>query len=164
VNTTDEVIIVKTLIIYQSIHHHNTETIAREMGDVLSADLRKPFTIKPEEVMEYDLVGFGSGIYFWKHHQALLDFASQLPKREGFPVFIFSTHGAWFGSHQELRRMLVDKKYQIIGEFDCPGWDSWGIFKYIGGLYRGRPNTNDCQKAQQFAEKVLRTAGKEKPS
>jgi len=58
----------KTLIIYVSFHHGNTLKIANEIAEVINADMVKPNEIKIENILSYDLIGFGSGIYFMKHH------------------------------------------------------------------------------------------------
>jgi len=55
-----------SLIIYQSIHHNNTEKIAQIMAKELNADLVKINQVKDLDVSGYDLIGFGSGIYFGK--------------------------------------------------------------------------------------------------
>lgn len=70
----------KTLIIYESVRHGNTEKIAKAMAGVLEADLLKPDEIDAKILLEYDLIGFGSGIYFGKHHKRLLAFIDSLPK------------------------------------------------------------------------------------
>lgn len=91
----------RALIVYVSIHHKNTEKVAKAMADVLNADLSKPWKIKPAEVGKYDLVGFGSGIYWWRHHWALLRLVDNLPRMEGKKAFIFSTAGMnipWYTS------------------------------------------------------------------
>jgi hypothetical protein len=49
--------------------------------------------INPEELQEYSLIGFGSGIYGDKHHKALLDLADKLPPVTNRKAFIFSTSG-----------------------------------------------------------------------
>jgi flavodoxin len=69
----------KVLIVYTSFHHFNTLKIAQEIAKVLHAKLVKPNEINPQDVVKYDLVGFGSGIYFWKHHKSLLEFVDRLP-------------------------------------------------------------------------------------
>ncbi len=63
----------RALIIHMSIHHGNTERIAKAMADALGADLKKPSEADAGALSPYGLIGFGSGIYFWKHHKALLD-------------------------------------------------------------------------------------------
>jgi flavodoxin len=51
----------KTLIVYTSIAHGNTEKVAQVMAEVLGADLAKTQETKPERLAGYDLIGFGSG-------------------------------------------------------------------------------------------------------
>ena len=68
----------KTLIVYTSVHHQNTENVAKVMAEALEADLISVANAKPEMLANYDLVGFGSGIYFGKHHKTLLTFVETL--------------------------------------------------------------------------------------
>lgn len=48
----------KTLILYFSFHHKNTERIAKAMAEVLNADLVEVTEASPEIVFDYDLIGF----------------------------------------------------------------------------------------------------------
>ncbi|PKP57130.1 MAG: flavodoxin, partial [Candidatus Altiarchaeales archaeon HGW-Altiarchaeales-2] len=64
----------KTLIIYTSIHHKNTEKIAKKMANILEAKLLTPDEADTNTFKEYDLIGFGSGIYHRKFHENLLNF------------------------------------------------------------------------------------------
>ena len=57
----------KTLLVLYSYHHHNTEKIAKVFAKVLDAEIKTPQEIKPDELQEHDLIGFGSGIYSAKH-------------------------------------------------------------------------------------------------
>ena len=59
----------KTVIVYASVHHQNTEKVAKVMAEELEADLFPVANAKPETLETYDLIGFGSGIYFGKHHK-----------------------------------------------------------------------------------------------
>ena len=81
----------KSLLIVYSYHHHNTEKIAKVFAKVLNAQIKTPQQINPEELQEYSLIGFGSGIYGEKHHQTLLDLADKLPPATNKKAFIFST-------------------------------------------------------------------------
>ena len=111
------------MIVY-SYHHHNTEKIANVFAKVLDAQIKKPNDLKPEEIKEYDLVGFGSGIYGEKHHDSLLDLADNLPRVSNKKAFIFST-SAIMGKnkvakdHLKLRDKLQSKGYIIADEFAC---------------------------------------------
>ena len=39
----------------------------------------------------------------------------------------------------------------IVGEFDCRGFDTFGLLKVIGGISKGKPNEKDIEKAENFA-------------
>ncbi len=145
----------KTLIIYMSVHHQNTKQVATVMAEELEADLVTVGEVQSATLREYDLIGFGSGIYFGKHHKTLLGYVEALPPVTGKPAFIFSTSGrGGTGMHAALRELLVDRGYSILGEFACRGWDSWGPMKLIGGINKGRPNSEDLEAARVFARRL----------
>ena len=73
----------RSLVVVFSYHHGNTRKIADAVAKVLGAEVRIPREVKPEEIEEYDLIGFGSGIYSAKHHAFLLDLVDRLPKVAG---------------------------------------------------------------------------------
>ena len=50
----------------------------------LVPEVRTPQQVKPEEIAEYDLVGFGSGIYGATFDHCILDLADRLPNGELF--------------------------------------------------------------------------------
>ncbi len=82
----------KALIIYKSIHLGNTKKIAEVMAKRLSADLTEPEAFDLNKIVDYDLIGFGSGIYSDKHHQSLLDLVDRLPDlKEKKSVCIFNS-------------------------------------------------------------------------
>jgi hypothetical protein len=62
----------KSLLVLFSYHHQNTEKIANVFAKVLDAKIKTPQQISPEELKDYSLIGFGSGIYGGKHHEVLL--------------------------------------------------------------------------------------------
>ena len=95
-----------------SYHHNNTEKIANVFAKVLDAQIRAPQQTNPQELQEYDLVGFGSGIDSGKHYQVLLDFADKLPQVTNKKAFLFSTSGITgkekvAEDHSSLREKLV---------------------------------------------------------
>jgi flavodoxin len=146
----------KSLLVVISIHHNNTGKIADVMAKVLDAKIKKPQDINPEELQEFDLVGFGSGIYGEKHHQNLLDLVDKLSQVTNKKAFIFST-SAILGKtkvvkdHSMLREKLQSKDYIIVDEFACKGFNTNSFIKYFGGMNKGRPNEEDLKKAEEFA-------------
>ena len=142
----------KSLIVLFSYHHNNTEKIAKTMAKVLNAEIKMPEQINPGELQDYDLIGFGSGIYGGRHHKSLLKLSDKLSKVPDGNAFIFSTSGATGKSktakdHYALREKLQLKGYLIIDEFQCKG-------KLFGLINRSRPNTEDMKLAEEFAQNV----------
>lgn len=145
----------KSLIICKSIHNGNTMKIAERMASVLNADLMEPKELNPDRVKEYDIIGFGSGIYSSKHHQSLLNLADKLPDLNGKKVFVFSTSGVIRKRfHRSLNEKLEKKSAVIVDEFFCLGFNTNSFLKYLGGMNKGRPNENDFKRAEDFAEKM----------
>jgi flavodoxin len=145
----------KTLIVYTSVHHHNTEKVAKVMAEELGADLISVVEVQPSTLAEYDVIGFGSGIYFMKHHKTLLQFVETLPTVGGKRAFIFSTSGVGTTeNHAALKEKLVNRGFFLVDEFSCKGWDTWGPMKLIGGINKGRPDEEDLADARAFARRL----------
>lgn len=79
----------KTLIIYKSYHKMNTEKIAKVMVKAMNANLVKIEDVKFEDLVKYDLIGFGSGVYGSKFHKKVYEFIEKIPFMDK-KVFIFS--------------------------------------------------------------------------
>ena len=149
----------KCLVVVISIHHNNTLKIADVIAKVLKAQIKKPQQIKPEELQEHNLIGFGSGIYGEKHHKSLLDLADKLPQVTNRKAFIFSTSAIMgkekvANDHSTLREKLQAKGYIIVDEFACKGFNTNSFMKYFGGMNKGRPNDEDLQHAEEFAQNL----------
>lgn len=149
----------KTLLVLYSYHHHNTEKIAKVFAKVLNAEIKTPQQINPEELQDYDLVGFGSGIYSAKHDESILELADELPEINNKNVFLFSTAGITGRSkatkdHAILREKLESKGYTIIDEFQCKGFNTNSFLRLFGGMNKGRPNIEDLKNAEKFAQKL----------
>lgn len=158
---------VRSLVVVCSYHHKNTEQIARAIAGVLGAPVTTPQQATPEEVAEYDLVGFGSGIYSATFHPSLLDLADRLPRAANRKAFLFSTYGApavaaggnfVSKNHRRMREKLQARGYDVVGEFACAGWNTNVFLKYIGGLNKGRPDADDLRHAEAFARSLLEKA------
>ena len=58
----------EALVVYVSYHHHNTEKVAKVIADTLKAEARTPEQIDPNSLSEFDVIGFGSGVYGGQLH------------------------------------------------------------------------------------------------
>ncbi|MFC1780613.1 flavodoxin family protein [Patescibacteria group bacterium] len=143
-----------------SYHNKNTEKIANIFSKVLDAEIKAPQQVDLEKLRDYDLIGFGSGIYDGKLHNLILNLADDLPSVSKKNVFIFSTCGIpafafnnryTNSNHSIIRDKLQSKGYKIIGEYSCVGHNTNSFLKYFGGINKGRPDGNDLEKARKFA-------------
>ena len=159
----------KSLLVLFSYHHNNTEKIANVFAKVLDAQIKTPQQINPEELQEFNLLGFGSGIYGAKHHKVLLDLVDKLPQVTNKKAFIFSTCGAPMKfmeldkteftryvtkNHSPLREKLQSKGYTIVDEFSCAGFNTNSYLKLFGGINKNRPNAEDLKDAEEFAQNL----------
>lgn len=145
----------KTLIIYSSVHHGNTEKVAKVIAETLKCEMLKAETVDMDTIKNYSLIGFGSGIYAGKFHKSILKLINELPNKLGKKAFVFSTSGQGKASYNNaIKSKLEEKSFTIAGDFACKGFDTFGPFKFIGGLGKGRPNSDDLQAAKVFARKL----------
>jgi len=151
----------KTLIICLSYHHKNTAKIALTLAGILKAEIKTPQEFNPNDLSGYDLVGFGSGVYYGKLDKSLLELANKLPQITDKKAFIFSTSGRTGNApkfHQRLREKLESKGFSVVNEFNCAGFDTFGLFKLVGGTNKGRPNEEDIKEAEVFAQSLNQQA------
>ena len=149
----------KTAIIYYSAHHGNTRKLVEAIAQGRDVTLIDALAAKSADLSGYDLIGFASGIYFGKFHQSVVEFAkNNLP--QGKKVFFLSTYGGSNGT-RAIEEAVKAKGAQIVGQFGCKGYDTFGPFKLVGGIARGRPDETDLKNACQFLDGLLNAAQKE---
>jgi flavodoxin len=145
----------KSLIICSSKSHGNTRRVADRMAEVLDAEVVTPESVDPATLPEYDLVGFGSGIYYMTVDARLRNLILHLPTVDHVRAFTFFTSGArevpLLGYRKPVRKWLQAKGFDVIGSFCCRGFDTVGPFGYFGGINRGRPDDYDLDRAAAFA-------------
>ena len=140
----------KVLIVYHSEHHDNTKKLVEaiaQQGDVTLADTSNARKINWSD---YDLIGFASGIYYQKFHDDILKCAKEyLPQDK--QVFFLYTCGVKRNTYIDSIKQIADSKNaKIMGSYGCPGFDTFGPFKLIGGIAKGRPNNEDIEEAVNF--------------
>jgi len=151
----------ESIVVYKSIHHGNTEKVAKAIATVLEADCLQPEKVDTLDIVRRDLVGFGSGIYYGSFHESILNLVERLPEVEEVKAFLFSTSGFPkvpiihdFGSKME--ESLEKKEFEVIGHFSCRGWETYiPVFKIFGGVHKGRPNEEDLVEAEKFAKQLV---------
>jgi flavodoxin len=144
----------KALIVCVSVSHGNTRRVADALADVLHATVVEPEEVDPDALADYDIVGFGSGIYYSSPHRRLRDLVDRLPDGGGAKAFVFATSGRrelWGRFTRQLEKTLEQRNYDVLGTFICRGWDTWLPLRLIGGVNRGHPDEHDLIEARSFA-------------
>ncbi|UTC74898.1 flavodoxin [Treponema sp. OMZ 792] len=145
----------KTVIIYASIHHKNTEKLLTEISKEIEIDIFNINKIKEVDFSKYETIGFASGIYMGKFHQSIYTFLenheADIPKK----TFVLCTSGIGKGRYaKKFSSYLQDKGFEVLGAFECKGFDTYGLFKFFGGLAKGHPNTKDIENAVAFVKNL----------
>lgn len=142
----------KTAIIYYSKHHGNTKKLLDAIKKSSSDEIQLiDVTVsKSVDLSSYDMIGFASGIYYSKFEKRVLAFAKEhLPK--GKNVFFIYTYGAEKkGYNKAIRDVVADKNANILGEYGCFGFNTFGPFKLIGGMAKNHPNADEINEAIKF--------------
>lgn len=145
----------KTAIVYYSKHHENTKKLIDEIAkkhDITAINILEESNANLDG---YDMVGFASGIYYSKFHKTLLKFAEEnLPQNT--KTFFLYTYGAEKEGYTKAITEAVSKKNaQILGEYGCLGFDTFGPFKLIGGIAKNHPTPDELRGAVKFYESLL---------
>lgn len=144
----------KTAIIYYSKHHENTKKILDAIAsknDVTLIDVTQNPTT---DLSAYDRIGFASGIYYSKFQKALLSYAKeQLPDNK--KTFFIYTYGAEKKGYTDaITAAVKSHNADILGEFGCFGFNTFGPFRLIGGIAKGHPDHTDINNVLAFYEKL----------
>ena len=145
----------KTAVVYYSRHHGNTKKVLDAIAQRYDLTLIDAAEAASANLEEYDIIGFASGIYYSKFHKSVLEFAEKnLP--EGKNVFFIYTYGAEkSGYTASITKVVGLKNANILGEYGCLGFNTFGPFKLIGGIAKGHPNTDDLDGAVNFFETLI---------
>ncbi len=140
----------KTILIYYSKHHGNTRKLAEAIAAAEDVTLLDASSSAEADLLGYDQIGFASGIYYAKFHDSVLRFAeNNLPfHKDVFLVYTCGNHRKSYAT--AIRRIAEAKQARLLGVFHTPGYDTFGPFRLIGGIAKGRPNEADCAAAVQF--------------
>ncbi|OBI62973.1 flavodoxin family protein [Mycobacterium sp. E796] len=148
----------KSLVVCTSKSHGNTRRVADRMAEVLGAEVVDPESVDPESLRQYDLVGFGSGIYYMAVDERLRNLIRRTPRVDHVRAFTFFTSGAravpLLDYNKPVRKHLEEKGFEVIGSFSCRGFDTVGPFGLIGGINRGRPDDRDLDRAAEVAARL----------
>ena len=105
----------------------------------------------------YDIIGFGSGIYAGSFSKSMIKLVKSLNDDKKC-CFVFSTSGT--GKYEkynaEFIKLLESKNKVVLGNFGCKGLCKWFIFALVGGISKGHPDIEDFEASQNFIVEVMK--------
>lgn len=137
-------------IIYVSIHHGNTKKLMDGIAEHCKVDLIKVSDAEKVDLLKYDVVGFASGIYKGAFHKSISEFVEKNPE---LPDKIFTIHTSGIGNKKYAKgfvSLLEKYNHTVIGSYSCKGYDTFGLWKRIGGIAKGHPTPDDINKGVEF--------------
>lgn len=142
----------KTIILYYSNHHGNTKKLvdAIAASDPENVEILDVTTAGQKDLSGYECIGVASGIYAGNFGKPLLNYMrDNLP--EGKNVFILFTSALNLDSlSSSARKVIEEKKCHVMGQYNCPGYNTFGPFKLMGGTAKGHPTKEELDGAVKF--------------
>ncbi len=140
----------RTLIVYHSSHHGNTKKLLDAIAAHNEVTLLPVGEAQGVDLSSYEGIGLASGIYYGSLSKAVLQWAAQAPL-QGKKLFFLYTCGMDRKKYiQEAEKIAKERGAQVLGHFGCRGYDTFGLFKLVGGIAKGRPNQADMDQAVAF--------------
>lgn len=142
----------KTAIVYVSTHHGNTkkliDAIQENDSDITVIDgIGMGETI---ELSEFDRIGFASGIAYGKFYPQLIKIMEDRLPQGKKVFFIYSCGSKRAGYTNAVKKIAEGRNAEILGEYGCIGFDTFGPFKLLGGIGKGHPNEEEIKNAVLF--------------
>ncbi len=144
----------KSIIVYGSHHHKNTEKLVKHIAKSRDIDLFDAESEKNINLADYDIIGFASGIDFGKFYPCVTDIAETLPSgKKVFAIFTCGSVNNKMG--EQIREIAGRHNCTFLGKFGCKGYDSYGPFKFIGGINKSHPDRTDFENVEKFLETII---------
>lgn len=65
-------------------------------------------------------------------------------------IYYSKHHGNTKKVLDAIRQAVAGKNVNILGEYGCLGFNTYGPFKLIGGIAKNHPDSTDIEKAIAF--------------
>lgn len=148
----------KSIIIYESTHHGNTKKLVDAIAEKHNVETVGIENAGSVDLSGYDMVGLAAGIAFGKFYSRMEEFAAKIPS--GSRVFLLYTCGNPSGGYvKSITRTLESNGAKVVGNYGCKGYDTYGLFKLIGGIAKGHPTEEEILGAVSFYGKISREEG-----
>ena len=146
----------KAIIFCYSIHHKNTRKVLDAVAAALPVRIVDVPVSDKVDLSQYDLVGFASGVYMSRFGEPVTRLIGELAGLSGKACFTMYTCGAPGGDYANAAQELLRKRGAVVaGGWHCRGYDTFGPFKLVGGIAKGRPSERDAEDAVRYVKTLL---------
>ncbi len=140
----------KSCIVYASTHHGNTKKVVDAIANETGVELIDATQVHEKKLSEYDLIGFASGIFFTKFSEQVLNFARVNLVKDKKVFFIATAGNPLDINFRAIEEIAEEKNCQVVGRYQCKGFDTFGPFKIVGGIQKGHPDESELAEAVEF--------------
>lgn len=149
----------KIAVVYTSVHHQNTKKLLEGIKKEVEIEMIASSEVKDKDLFQYDIIGFASGIYAGKCHKTISNLITQGDKfPDKFPkkAFAICTSGMLNMNYiKKMKTLLSDNGFEVLGGFQCKGFDTFAFLKWFGGVAKGHPTEQDIRDATAFVKTLL---------
>jgi flavodoxin/ferredoxin len=154
----------KTLIIYFS-QTSNTRKIAECIYDgIINAksecNLKTLNDVEPTSLSDYELIGIGSPVFWYKEPFNVQDFLESLPEQNGRHWFVFCTHGNIIGDFFPSVTKKLNKKGATVIGFHNTYANITVPFYPRPSYTSGHPDSYDFEQAKAFGREIVERSQK----
>jgi len=148
----------KTLIICFS-QTGNTQKVAEEIRDGIieitgSCDMLNLADVDQNSLADYDLVGLGCPVFYYKEPFNVRRFIEGLPELKNKQWFVFCSHGSVMGlTLHSMTEGLEKKGITVLGSHHTYADGSLPFYPYPT-LTTGHPDARDLQEARNFGKAI----------
>ncbi len=116
---------------------------------------------QPPNVGDYDLLGIGTPVYYYRPPFNVEDYLNRLPDLGGLPAFAFVMYGTYrFDAGNKIRHALARKGAREVGYFHARGPDLFVGYLKEGYLFSpGHPVEGDLAQSEAFGRGVAACVG-----
>lgn len=139
-----------SLIIYESGHHYNTQKVVENISQKYKAKIEKVSDAKQiNDLDQYEVFLFASGIYHGKPASSIINFIeNNVETLRNKKVLLLLTSGTNNKKYMnEFREKLEDYDIKVEKDYQCLGYDTFGPWKFMGGIAKNHPNIDEMQTA-----------------
>ena len=146
----------KIVIVYASIHHGNTYKLVKAISDKYNIEIIDASKQVIADLEHYEVIGFASGIDFGKFYKVVESFAKENLPNEKEVFFLYTCAMKRKGFTNSIKEIVLQREGIVLGEYGCKGYNTYGPWKFVGGMNKKHPTEKEIVAAIKFFEKITK--------